>query len=47
MGAENIIPNAVKRNMALVEVKKSSGIATKADLELEQKYKKLYPSLFP
>tara|TARA_B100000287_G_scaffold93877_1_gene86047 strand:- start:1497 stop:1637 length:141 start_codon:yes stop_codon:yes gene_type:complete len=46
MGAEKIIPNAVKRNMALIKAKKSSGIATKADLELEQKYKTLYPSMF-
>lgn len=46
MGAENIIPNAVKRDIALIKAKKSGGMATDKDMKKLEKYKTLYPSMF-
>ena len=43
---KDIIPNAVKRNIALIKAKKSGGMATEKDLEKLEKYKTLYPSMF-
>ena len=45
-GADKIIPNAVKRNIALIKAKQDGGMATKKDLETLEKYKTLYPSMF-
>ena len=45
-GADKIIPNAVKRNIALIKAKQDGGMATKKDLEKLEKYKTLYPSMF-
>ena len=43
---KDIIPTAVKRNIALIKAKQDGGMATKKDLEKLEKYKTLYPSMF-
>ena len=45
-GAEKIIPKKIERKVKTLEAMKEGGMESKKQLEVLEKLKKLYPSMF-